>query len=68
MVMAARTKEPPGAHRSQELRSFYPDDDLLRRAGFRITFRPNKGEPRWERKGQEMTQHAALDMALDEGW
>lgn len=42
------------------------DDELLRRAGFRIFSRPATAEPRWMRKGRVYTQVSALRVATDE--
>lgn len=34
----------------------------LRRHGFRIHSRPNRGEPTWERRGEVYTEREALHM------
>lgn len=48
------------AHPSQETRCIWPDDDLLRRNGFKIERRPRTGEAVWSQDGYLYTQSEAL--------
>lgn len=38
----------------------FPLDQLLRKHGFQILSRPNKGETMWEKQGKKFTQKKAL--------
>lgn len=49
-----------------ETRNRYPKDNLLRRRGFTIHKRPEKGEPLWTRDGKTYTQSEALELVKRE--
>lgn len=43
----------------------FPDDTLIRTAGFRIWIRPRQGKPIWWRRGRYYTHAKALMIAKD---
>ena len=50
----------PDEHPSQDATCRFPIDVLLRKHGFIIVNRPQKGETIWEREGKRYTQAQAL--------
>lgn len=51
-------------HPSEDGTNRFPLDALLRKAGFQIVSRPNKGPVIWKREGKEYTQREA-EMTLN---
>jgi len=50
----------PEGHPAVETRDLKPDDQLLRRHGFKIHARPKNGPAMWAKQGEMFTEAAAL--------
>ena len=50
----------PNYHPSQSMVSHFPDDALLRAAGFAIASRPKQGDAVWRKRGLLFTHSEAL--------
>lgn len=53
-----------GSEASKDRTNRYPTDQMLRRAGFRIYSRPDKGPILWEKNGRVVQENIAVDIAL----
>lgn len=58
--MPTKTKGESESNAWVETRRMWPDDIRLRRAGFQIHARPNKGEALWRFGGVVLTESEAL--------
>lgn len=64
--MAFPTPEPEAGNTWQETRTFWADDQFLRRHRFQIASRPQRGEAVWERDGERYGHAEALRLATAE--
>lgn len=67
MARMSPTEQALLEHPSKETRVIHPDDDLLRRYGFKIHSRPRGGIDLWERAGQVFSTREAMRIARHEG-